>query len=210
MHADTVKFQVIKCRRDYVEINSALVPLRWMAWESIVEVFLFYINYNFTFTFFQGIHIKQSGIYSVPPLISTVTFQSLTFTFSGSIYNKVRCVGIWGDPPDSHFHFSKFDFHFSRVDIQQSQMCGHSGWPFGRFLTLLEFDLMRNWQRQRYVIGNLKPIFKTIVLLQSIWKLEDEFGRRDSLTTFWNIKQIKKNSNHRWKKEMFKNTKVIS
>jgi len=24
-------------RRDYVEINSALVPLRWMAWESIVE-----------------------------------------------------------------------------------------------------------------------------------------------------------------------------
>merc|ERR1712223_203685 len=24
-------------RRDYVEINNALVPLRWMAWESIVE-----------------------------------------------------------------------------------------------------------------------------------------------------------------------------
>ena len=35
-----------ECRRDYVEINSALVPLRWMAWESIVEVFHFFFILN--------------------------------------------------------------------------------------------------------------------------------------------------------------------
>ena len=67
-------------RRDYVEINNALVPLRWMAWESIVEVFfsvfkifscktlLAHCVYTYMFSIFAELHFFRVG-----------TQQNLTF-----------------------------------------------------------------------------------------------------------------------------------
>ena len=66
-------------RRDYVEINNALVPLRWMAWESIVEVFIsvfeifscktllahcIYVEYNCRTSYFQGRYTTKSDVWA--------------------------------------------------------------------------------------------------------------------------------------------------
>ena len=71
-------------RRDYVEINNALVPLRWMAWESIVEVF-----------------ISVFKIFSCKTLFAHCTYICLVylqnFIFSGSVHNKIWRVGLWRD-----------------------------------------------------------------------------------------------------------------
>ena len=58
-------------RRDYVEINNALVPLRWMAWESIVEVFIcvfkifscktLLAHCTYMFSIFAELHIFRVG-----------------------------------------------------------------------------------------------------------------------------------------------------
>ena len=65
-------------RRDYVEINNALVPLRWMAWESIVEVFISVFIDLLLQNFIGTLNIHMFSIFAELHIFRVGTQQNLT------------------------------------------------------------------------------------------------------------------------------------
>ena len=76
-------------RKDYVEMEDLLlVPLRWMAWESVIEVNMF----NIWLVLINSFSDLRGSMF--PTLITVYSLYLMFFSLTASLHNQVWCLVV--------------------------------------------------------------------------------------------------------------------